>query len=76
MSVHDNTVTFGPGQRQGAYRYGGDSGLWTTNNNHFTHNIYNLQTADAAPFLWTNDAALTDAQWVAAGNDSTATFNR
>ena len=76
VSVHDNTVTLGPGQRQGAFRYAGDSGLWTTNNNHFTHNTYNLQTANTAPFLWTSNAGLTDPQWVAGGNDSTGTFNR
>ena len=75
VSVHDNTVTLGAGQRNGAERYGGDSGLWTTNNNHFDHNTYNLQTADAAPFLWVA-ATKTDTQWRASGNDVTGTFNR
>ncbi len=76
VSVHDNTVTLGSGQRNGAYRYGGDTGLWTTHNNHFEHDTYNLQTASSAPFLWTNNAAVTDAQWRGYGNDDTGTFNR
>jgi parallel beta-helix repeat protein len=76
VSVHDNNVTLGAGQRTGAYRYGGDSGLWTANNNRFANNTYNLQSAGSAPFIWTNNAAATDAQWRGYGNDATGTFNR
>jgi parallel beta-helix repeat protein len=79
VSVHDNIVTLGPRQRHGAYYYSGDTGLWTTDNNHFTQNTYNLQAADAAPFLWTNgsgNASLTESQWRSAGNDASGTFNR
>lgn len=76
VHVHDNTVTLGPGAQNGADRYGGDTGLWTTNNNHFDANVYSLQTADAAPFLWLNNVRLDQAGWVAAGNDVAGTFNR
>ena len=76
VHVHDNTVTLGPGAQNGADWYGGDTGLWTTNNNHFDANVYNLQTADAAPFLWVNNARLSEAGWVAAGNDVSGTFQR
>jgi parallel beta-helix repeat protein len=75
VTVHNNTVTLGHGQRHGAYSYGGDTGLWTTNHNQFNNDTYNLQTADAAPFLFTNNALLSDTQWKAAGNDLTGTFN-
>jgi parallel beta-helix repeat protein len=76
VNVHDNTVTLGPGQYHGAYYYSGDTGFWTTDNNRFTHNTYNLQSADAAPFFWSNNTRLTEAQWKAAGNDATGIFNR
>ena len=81
VSVHDNTVTLGPNQNNGAVLYGSNTGLWSTLNNHFAHNTYNLQTANSAPFQWattgqTVATAMTDSQWRAVGNDSTGTFNR
>jgi hypothetical protein len=75
VNVHDNVVTMTHGQRTGAVRYGGDSGLWTRNNNHFERNTYNLQTADAATFQWAGGAR-TDAQWRAYGNDETGVWHR
>jgi parallel beta-helix repeat protein len=76
VSVHDNTVTMASGQRTGAVRYGGDAGLWATNNNHFEHNTYNLSAADAATFIWDNNGSRTDSQWRAYGNDDSGTFQR
>lgn len=75
VNVHDNIVTLTHGQRTGAVRYGGDSGLWTRNNNHFEHNTYNLQSADAATFQWAGGTR-TDAQWRAYGNDETGVWHR
>jgi parallel beta-helix repeat protein len=76
VNVHHNTVTLSGTQRMGAIRYDGSTGLWTTDNNRFEDNTYHLQGAPTAPFIWTNNALHTDAQWRAAGNDDTGTFNR
>jgi parallel beta-helix repeat protein len=75
LNVHDNTVQLIAGGNMGIVRYSGDTGLWTTRNNHFERNIYSLQTAPAAPFLWAGSAQA-EAQWRASGNDGTGTFNR
>ncbi len=79
-NVHDNTVTLTAGQRHGAHLYGGASGTFTTLNNHFTHNTYNLQATGTTPFAWssdgTNNADIGDAAWRAVPNDVTGTFNR
>jgi hypothetical protein len=75
VSVHDNTVTLGPRAVHGAVQYAGDGSLWTTRNNHFEHNTYNLQTADLAPFAWAG-AHRSESQWRAYGNDDTGSFSR
>ena len=75
VNVHDNIVTMTHGQRTGAVLYGGDSGLWTRNNNDFERNTYNLQTADAATFQWAGGTR-TDAQWRSYGNDETGVWHR
>jgi parallel beta-helix repeat protein len=75
LSVHDNTVQLIAGGNMGIDRYGGDAGVWTTRNNHFEHNSYNLQTAPVSPFIWAA-AYKTDAQWKAYGNDNTGSFRR
>jgi parallel beta-helix repeat protein len=77
VSVHDNTVTLGSGEELGAGYRSGNSAFRSTVS--FTHNTYNLQTADLAPFLWgtgANNQMLTDNQWKAVPNDATGTFNR
>jgi len=76
VNVHDNIVTLGPGAKHGAMLYAFDTGMFTTGNNHFEHNTYNLRSADAAPFRWSNSGGITDTQWRAYGNDATGTFNR
>ncbi len=75
VSVHDNFVTLKSGERIGAHRYGGNTGLWTSNNNHFEHNTYYLQSAMSAPFMW-QSANRTDSQWRGYGNDDSGTFDR
>jgi parallel beta-helix repeat protein len=75
LSVHDNVIQLGPGGQTGIDRYSGTAPVWTTLNNRFEHNTYNLQTAPASPFIWAA-AYRTDAQWQAYGNDDSGTFNR
>ncbi len=75
VSVHDNTVTLAGSQRIGAHRYGGDTGLWSSNNNHFERNTYFLSNAASAPFVW-SQGLIGESQWRAAGNDDTGAFNR
>lgn len=75
LSVHDNTIELIAGGYTGIDRYSGDTGIWSSRNNHFDHNTYNLQTAPAAPFIW-NQAYQTETQWRALGNDTAGTFNR
>lgn len=79
--VHDNTVTLSGSQTHGVRLYGGgDTRVWTTFNNRFTHNTYNLQTASLAPWWWTSDyvssANFSDAQWRPIPQDADGTFNR
>ena len=69
-------VTLSGSQLTGAVRYSGSTGLWTTDNNHFERNTYRLQSALTAPFAWTNNTLMTDAQWRAAGNDETGSWSR
>jgi parallel beta-helix repeat protein len=76
VSVHNNTVTLTGSQQQGAYSDDNSTAIFTTRNNHFEDNTYNLQSANLNSFLW-NNAQITDAQWRATGNDSPGgTFNR
>ncbi len=75
VNVHHNMVTLSGTQRHGAVRYGGDTGLWTTNNNSFENNTYKLTGADATPFEWAG-ARRTDAQWRAYGNDEAGNLTR
>ncbi len=79
--VHDNTVTLSGSQTHGVRLYGGgDTRVWTTFNNRFTHNTYNLQTASLTPWWWTSDyvssANFTDGQWRPIPQDADGTLNR
>jgi parallel beta-helix repeat protein len=76
VHVHHNTVTLANNQTHGAVQYSGDGSLWSRRNNRFESNTYNLQAAPAAPFIWSNNTLMTDAQWRASGEDATGTFNR
>jgi parallel beta-helix repeat protein len=74
LFVHDNVVT----QRNGGYAGAamqdvGDNAIFTTRNNHWENNTYNLPP-NAGPFEWSNGIR-TAAQWRAYGNDDTGTFN-
>ncbi|MFL5496392.1 MAG: right-handed parallel beta-helix repeat-containing protein [Gemmatimonadales bacterium] len=79
LYVHDNTVTM-PKGLSGLTVGDGDPAFFTSKNNRFVHNTYNLGT-QTRPFWWWNAAtsrqdSLTIAQWQAAGQDVTGTFNR
>ncbi len=73
LSVHDNVVRMAIG-RTGLATNTGDTSIYTSRNNHFEHDTYYLG-ANSTYFMWKeyND---TEAQWMAAGNDDTGTFNR
>jgi parallel beta-helix repeat protein len=75
LSVHDNTVELIAGGNMGIDRYSGTTAIWSSLNNHFERNTYQLRAAPAAPFIW-NQAYQTDARWRALGNDDTGVFNR
>jgi len=75
LSVHDNTVELIAGGNMGIDRYSGTTAIWSSLNNHFERNTYQLRSAPAAPFIW-NQAYLADAKWRALGNDETGVFNR
>jgi hypothetical protein len=79
LYVHDNTVTMLKGL-SGLTVGDGNLAFFTSKNNRFVHNTYNLGT-QTRPFWWWNAAAsrqdsLTVAQWQAAGQDLSGTFNR
>jgi hypothetical protein len=79
LYVHDNTVTM-PKGCTGMTAGGSGDMFYTSKNNRFVHNTYNLGT-QTRPFWWWNAAvssqdSLTVAQWQAAGQDLTGTFNQ
>jgi hypothetical protein len=75
LKVHDNTVQLIAGGNMGIERYSGDAGVWSSRNNHFEHNTYQLQTAPSSPFIWAAGYK-TAPQWKSYGNDDTGTFIR
>jgi hypothetical protein len=79
LYVHDNTVTMRTGL-SGLTVGDGNSAFFTSKNNRFVHNTYNLGTQTRPLWWWNASAArqdsLTVAQWQAAGQDLTGTFNR
>jgi parallel beta-helix repeat protein len=77
LYVHDNTVTMRTGLS--GFTVGGDVSFYTSKNNRFEGNTYNLGS-QTRPFWWWNAAtsrqdSLTVEQWQAAGQDLTGTFN-
>jgi parallel beta-helix repeat protein len=73
LYVHDNTVTMQSG-RTGLVQNMGDNTFFTSKNNRFAHNTYNLGP-NAAYFAWMNQN-LNETQWKSYGQDTTGTFNR
>ena len=66
----------GPGSLSaaGAVQDVGDNAIFTSRNNRFTDNAYNLPVAGGV-FHWAN-ALRTDEQWMGLGNDVGGSFNR
>jgi parallel beta-helix repeat protein len=78
-NVHDNTITqrVGPSNQDGGWAAGAvqdvsDNAVFTSRNNHFTHNTYTLGS-NPAPFAWLNGGR-TAAQWKGYGQDVTGSF--
>jgi parallel beta-helix repeat protein len=78
VSVHDNRVTYsgtGPSIIAGAVQDVRSNAIFSSRNNRFEHNTYDLLGARSNPYSW-NNAYLTEAQWRSLGNDDSGTFQR
>ena len=73
--VHDNAVRMAGSEFAGGVQYVGDNSVFSSRNNRFVSDDYNLTTAGGSPFRW-NNANLSDSQWRAANQDVTGTFTR
>ena len=79
-NVHDNTITLTGTGYNGMIEWVSDGSYYTSKNNAFVHNTYNLGCALTAPFIWADPnnpsigGFLTPAQWRAEGQDTTGTF--
>ena len=71
LYVHNNTVTMLSG-RTGVSQSIGNNAVYTSWNNRFATNTYHLGS-NTTPFFWMN-AARTEAQWRAYGEDVDGTF--
>jgi hypothetical protein len=81
-NIHDNTITLSGTAYNGMIEWISDGSYYTSKNNRFTHNTYNLGcVGTATPFIWadpTNPAIggfLTAAQWRSQNQDTTGTYN-
>lgn len=74
VHVHDNTTTMtAAGSHQGAAEDNGDTAIFTSRDNTFVHNTYNLGTNNDA--FWWNNADGGKTFWQGFGLDTTGTFN-
>jgi parallel beta-helix repeat protein len=73
--VHDNAVQMAGSEFVGGVQYVSDNSYFSSRNNRFVSDDYNLTTAGGAPFRW-NNGNLSDAQWRAANQDVNGTFTR
>jgi parallel beta-helix repeat protein len=72
LYVHDNTVTQPSGRAAGAVQNVGSNAVYTSRNNRFVHNTYDLG-ATARQFRWMNNDR-TPTEWRSYGLDVTGTF--
>jgi hypothetical protein len=72
LYVHDNTVVQPSGRAAGAIQNVGSNAVYTSRNNRYVHNTYDLG-AQAGPFRWM-DADRTPSQWRSYGLDVTGAF--
>jgi parallel beta-helix repeat protein len=73
--VHDNAVRMAGSEFVGGVQYVGDNSYFSSRNNRFVSDDYNLTTAGGTPFRW-NNGNLSDTQWRAANQDVTGSFTR
>jgi len=73
LYAHNNTVRMPAGGVTGIAEDTGDLGVFTSRNNRFQANTYDLGT-DTTPFQWMTKN-LTKAQWQSYGQDTNGTFN-
>ncbi|MEE9179129.1 MAG: right-handed parallel beta-helix repeat-containing protein [Acidimicrobiia bacterium] len=72
LSVHDNHIEMTEGQT-GIIDFKDDPAVFTSMNNRFENNTYQIDPGLATPFQW-DGAAMTKNEWVAAGNDTTGSW--
>jgi len=72
LNVHDNKVTQPTGRAAGAVQVVGNNAVFTSQNNHFTHNTYDLG-GNPRYFRWMNGDQTTSV-WKGYGMDVTGTF--
>ena len=79
--IHDNTVTLSGGNAyNGMIEWINDGSYYTSRNNLFSHNTYNLICTGASPFIWADPSNpniggfLTPTQWRNQNQDPTGIF--
>jgi parallel beta-helix repeat protein len=72
LNVHDNTVVQPTGLAAGIVQNVGSNAVYTSKNNRFTHNSYDLGP-NTRYFRWMNADRMTQ-EWKGYGNDVTGTF--
>jgi hypothetical protein len=72
LNVHDNTVVQSTGRAAGVTQGIGSNAVFTSQNNRFTRNVYDLGSS-ARYFRWMN-SDLTTVGWKGYGLDVTGTF--
>jgi nitrous oxidase accessory protein NosD len=75
LYVHDNTIAGGGSGVSPMNQASGDTSFYTSRNNRFVHNTYDLRGVAAAPFFWSL-ASQTETAWKAYGQDATGIFTR
>jgi Right handed beta helix region len=73
LFAHDNSVRMPSGGVTGIAQDIGDAGVYTTRNNRFQSNHYDLGS-DTTPFQWMSKN-ITKSQWQGYGEDTQGTFN-
>jgi parallel beta-helix repeat protein len=72
LNVHDNSVTQATGRAAGAVQNVGNNAIYTSRNNRFVHNTYDIGSA-SRQFRWMNGDR-TPAEWRSYGLDVTGLF--
>jgi hypothetical protein len=73
LFVHDNTIVGGGSGVWPTNQASGDTSFYTSRNNRFVHNTYDLRGSPVTPFYWMLGGR-TDTAWKAYGQDTTGVF--